>query len=520
MSDISYLVDNNYLTPYSQDELKGIFKRINFENIVNADVYSSLLLLRRISELGSVKSTELLKDTVKKFFLSDNFNDPITVVQYNYLDSFTKEERKNLYSHIDFSIFPDKEIRRKLHFLKLMIDVGVTAAKERFLDEVINIFSSPGVIPSVLENLFFKSYDQIFDLQKLFTSEELEDIFQKIDYTHLTYEILKLLTNISSSMPQIVLKNRIDENKEVAAILDRFKKMIQNELESGDFKEFYHWFRKQYKPWERYPRFIDPLTATQPPTKEYFIHFSFGLINDDFEQIFRYLNDSTTFKDNFRKALKGEVYPFSIPLKTVAFFVAHSITEARNFFKDEAKYIFKHGPLRIIGFLSRPEYIKFLNEDETKEFFSNANTYLKNLIIDALKSENSTPLALLILKRMASKGDINAYTLLTKKVEELQTTSSPGMKLFLKKDGFLQFISLLGSKEQVSILKTLLTQDDVTIMRLVDTTQLNEDDVLEHIKHLQNAKLIFQQWVDNNKVYKINQKNMEKRDLIKLIKIV
>ena len=519
-ADISFLVDNHYFTPYSQDELNEIFSRINFDNIINAATYRSLSLLKKISELGSVKAKQILKEKIKTSFLSDNYNDPITVVQGKYLESFSKEESENLFNQLDFSIFPNDELGRKVIFLKSLIDDGISGARDQLIKDAISSFSSPNPNLKKLEDIFFKSYNKPIDLQILFTQEELEDIFQRVDYHHLNYKIVKYLTDLRLSKPLKVLRKRFAENKDKQEILKRYIKIIQDDLEKGNFKEFYHWFKKYYKPWERYPRFSDPLTVTQPPSRENLYYYSFGILQDDFEKIFKYLTDSTTFKANFRKALTGEKYPFSIPFKTIAYFAENDILEAQKFFRNEAEHVFKDGSLRFIGFLSRPQYIKFLNNNAIKRLFSFSNEHVKSLLMDSLLKVDLVPLALIILKRMTFKGDMKAFMLLKQKIKLLIASGSVGMKQFLKKDGFSEFFDIFSSDERISIIKVILSQESVTLMHLIDTTHLTQEIIEVHLKYLQDAKLIFAQWSNKIRIYKINQENFKKRGYLDIIQIV
>lgn len=441
VEDISFLVDNRYLTPYSQEELKEIFNRINFENIIAAHTYHSLSLLKKLSNLGSVKAAQYLKEKIIHSFLSDNHNDPLTVIQGEYLESFTKEEREDIFNQFDFSIYPDEYIGKKIFFLTSMIDMDISGAKERLIHELIESFSSPHTHFEKLENLFFRQYDRTIDLQKLFTHPELEEIFHNVDYQHIPFKTLKHLTNLSLAKPQEVIRERIAENEDIQDKLDQYKEMIQNELEYGNYKEFYHWFKKNYKPWEKYPHFSNPLVVKKPASKENFTDYSFGILQDDFEVIYRNLTKSKIFKNSFRKALKSEKYPFSIPYKTIALFAENGIKEAQRFFSNEIEYQLKTGSLRIIAFLSRPQYMKFLDNDKKNELFSLSNDYFKTLIVNSLIDIDTIPLALIILKRMAIKGDLQAFSLLQKEVNKLQSLPSSGMHTFLNKDGFTDFIN-------------------------------------------------------------------------------
>ena len=91
---------------------------------------------------------------------------------------------------------------------------------------------------------------------------------------------------------------------------------------------------------------------------------------------------------------------------------------------------------------------------------------------------------------------------------------------FLKKDGFIQFINILGSQERLSIIRTLLEQENVTIMDLADATQLTQDVIEDHLHYLKNLKLIFIRWLNKTKFYAINQENCEKGGLVELVQIL
>jgi len=129
-------------------------------------------------------------------------------------------------------------------------------------------------------------------------------------------------------------------------------------------------------------------------------------------------------------------------------FAEHSIEEAQQFLVAIMRYIFETGPLSHIGFLSRPEYIKFLEEEDIKQKFRMSNTALKNFLINALESDKSILLALTILKRMAEKGDNEALKFLKQNVIRIINTDlssiktffeyfrTSSMKTFLEKEGF------------------------------------------------------------------------------------
>ena len=57
----------------------------------------------------------------------------------------------------------------------------------------------------------------------------------------------------------------------------------------------------------------------------------------------------------------------------------------------------------------------------------------------------------------------------------------------------------------MSIIRVLLAQNNLKLKDLERITQLNQDIIEDHLKFFQNLKLLFTRWLNNERIYNLNQ---------------
>ena len=417
--ELSILFRNNYLSVFSNNERDKLLESFNFKKILSIkNPIQILSLLRDISKYNTSIVKTYIEKEIQKQFSKGNYRNIMAIIDGRYLqDFFTGEEQELLVKELNFHIL-EKEPTQK--YLPLLMRLS-SLIPSRYKEEIKNRFLKADT--QTIEFIVKGNYLQIF------SKEELNSIFQKIDFSMIDLILCKELLKLGDPL----VRQKYNEKRARSGKLAILKKEIIRKFESGDYKSLSEMFRKyRYGNGFRDERLKD-------------------LINEDFEEIFRDLSKNQEFKQNFRSSLKKNDPPFSVPFKVISSIINQGVSSAKELFKELTSEIYHSGSLRIISFLSRPEYSEFFEEEEFRKVFSFKNEHIKSNVIEALKKDNFSPLPLIILKRLTDNGDNDARSYLKEKLIQIISTASDAFMKFLNEDGFLNYLEDLDTEIQLFI---------------------------------------------------------------------
>lgn len=79
--------------------------------------------------------------------------------------------------------------------------------------------------------------------------------------------------------------------------------------------------------------------------------------------------------------------------------------------------------------------------------------------------------------------------------------------------------NLLGSRAKIKILKTLATNNELSITQIIRNTRLNHSSVITHLNHLKILNLVQEKKFGRIRIFRYKNENLKAKSLKKFIAI-
>jgi len=421
LSEIGLILynDHHFLKIFTLEELEMIFDKFDHNIILSLDTDKALRLFSQL--LSVFKQRGLSKyDSLKKQFLSElkskflnaSFTELPTFLHSSYINYLQKEELINLMDQYDYSRILLNKTQTILPILKECSDKGSKVAQKLFLEELKKRFIEGD---SNEVKFIYEKY------LNLLSESEVRDLFNKLPMIKLDLKLLQEFANLGYKKAINAYKEKLKTEQKLEKV-ETLKQNILQKVKEHSIKESYKWLSKELD--TNYPS--DPFNL---------------LINQDIEEIASHIFTNNDIKSKMINTIKdsGTRYsrvPFTIPYKFILLFLKGS-KSAINFFNSIAVERLNEAKLIEIAFLGRKDYIDYLNQ-QSLALFNLKNTHILSLLTKAYLVDKEYALVLIILKRMAKKGDSSAKYILTELVKQFYNKESINLKDFLNKEGYVQ----------------------------------------------------------------------------------
>ncbi len=403
---------------FSEEELSVFLKSLNLKQISESSLIG-LKILYRFSKYNKTIVKPYMKVGIEHWFLA-GFELLIRGILDNwFLGIFSEVEQKQIVKKINIQNLRKAGPYKTLYILKRIKNLIPSIYKEEVQRNLLS--EDIKIITSLIRGKYFNN----------FTNNELTELFEKFDFEKIELGLFKELVLLDIPL----INRKFEEARGKSNKLENLKKEIIVKFEIGDYNTLNTLFFK---------------SRWQEKYKDSRLN---ALISEDFEEIFKVVGESDDFKRNFEASLKKSGLPFSIPFKLIFSNIKNTKDTVREIFKEEASKVFTSGhPLNIIAFLSRPEYVQVFTQEELQKIFTFENEYLRSAINRALEKDSSAPVPLVVLKRLADKGDKKAEEYLIKQILYLVSTGTAPIKKFLNKDGFISYLKNLNTEMQLQLI--------------------------------------------------------------------
>jgi len=118
---ILYILANNYLKHFNEQEINVLIEEIDFNNLIDQTSRSKIQVLRQFATLGAKKAQTALREEVRSQLRSADVSNINRLIQYNDLKYLTQNEVKNLFEEAQNNIIKSSDFHTKLRVLNHLI---------------------------------------------------------------------------------------------------------------------------------------------------------------------------------------------------------------------------------------------------------------------------------------------------------------------------------------------------------------------------------------------------------------